>query len=868
MASVISQSDRIIHYPLNFHLRKSSILSRGVLNLLNRIRNSFNLVLLLIMVIPAVAENATVDIAAFGRLSANGKTQKAFDDLRAIEDNKIPYTQLHLKYFALGYWAFNLKKWSESRDLLENAMKYGRINAAHIYYLIGHSFKEEGKYDKAQEYFNRALDHKPPQNIIFQSRFELSEIAILNNSISKARSHLTYLEKRWRGTPNYPEIVWRMIGVELKENRKHLACRWARVMYSKQPTHPLVASWGVNLQENKFGVQQLGCVASQKDIRERMRRLNLSGYSDQARKEIEQLKSSATARDAQTYDMLLARHLESQGFPSEALKILSQHYESSKRNYNFLNLFAKVAARASEYSTAIGAYFSAYKLSPNSKNGKEALFTAAFLSYQTQDYDGAYRKFTELIKKYPGSGLARDSRWHLAWLKYLKTDYPGAEKSFRALLNEKYYARRRRVVRPFLNERTKYWLAMSLLKQQKFEEARVVFEPLANDKQLGFYSFAAQNRLKQLPAQDVPRKVAGSNNDAQFVGPAPANGEIEDAKALPNTLFSTGADEKADSESEDSEENLNTFSDEDSVEAEAPTEDSGPKFEASAEESETEAEKPETEAVTAFKNPQLRDRFQSASNLMAIGLNDWAKWELFEIERRTSNKTYLKMLMDAYTKIGSYNRAAYISEVHFSRERYKEGLKEGKQIWTYAYPRAYESFVANYAGKYGVPDALVYAIMRAESQFNQEALSPVGARGLMQIMPYTAQQLTKLLGEPSITEKDLHSAEVNLRLGSRYLSRLQKKFQSQIPLVAAGYNAGPHRVYTWLASFGRLEMDEFIEHVPFVETRNYMKKVVRNFALYQNLYNSKSNSLAWLTSPVVFDPTQTHTARENWDIID
>ncbi|MCB0351702.1 MAG: lytic transglycosylase domain-containing protein, partial [Bdellovibrionales bacterium] len=278
----------------------------------------------------------------------------------------------------------------------------------------------------------------------------------------------------------------------------------------------------------------------------------------------------------------------------------------------------------------------------------------------------------------------------------------------------------------------------------------------------------------------------------------------------------------------------------------------------------------EDEKVLAsdFRDPKLRERFKRANNLVSIGRKDWAKWELFEIERRTSNKTYLKMLMEAYSQLGFYNRTAYISEIYFSTERNRGGVAQARELWQYNYPQAYEKNVSNYASRFNVSESLVLAIMRAESHFNSEAYSPVGARGLMQIMPYTASQIARLLGEGGVTELDLLVPETNIRLGSRYLSRLQKKFQDQIPLVAAGYNAGPHRVYSWLNTFGTLDMDEFIEHVPFVETRNYMKKVVRNYAIYNALYGSKNDTFVWLTQPVPMRVSARPSPRENWDIID
>jgi soluble lytic murein transglycosylase len=135
----------------------------------------------------------------------------------------------------------------------------------------------------------------------------------------------------------------------------------------------------------------------------------------------------------------------------------------------------------------------------------------------------------------------------------------------------------------------------------------------------------------------------------------------------------------------------------------------------------------------------------------------------------------------------------------------------------------------------------------------------------MQIMPFTGERIaSQLLGRAGFNANDLLDPETNIRYGGRYLQRLQEKFGGSLPLVAAGYNAGPHRVQAWLRGFGALRMDEFIEHIPFVETRNYVKKVTRNFQIYRLLYRDDRGSLGWLVRPVGVSPDSGPNALEVW----
>jgi soluble lytic murein transglycosylase len=123
--------------------------------------------------------------------------------------------------------------------------------------------------------------------------------------------------------------------------------------------------------------------------------------------------------------------------------------------------------------------------------------------------------------------------------------------------------------------------------------------------------------------------------------------------------------------------------------------------------------------------------------------------------------------------------------------------------------------------------------MRAESTFNPSATSPVGARGLMQLMPETAGKMVK--GKNFDPER-LYDPDLNIRLGTRHLKDLIEQYKGNLVAVIASYNAGGHNVNRWLKTYEGLAIDEFIESIPFSETRDYVKKVLATAALYRKLY--------------------------------
>jgi soluble lytic murein transglycosylase len=137
------------------------------------------------------------------------------------------------------------------------------------------------------------------------------------------------------------------------------------------------------------------------------------------------------------------------------------------------------------------------------------------------------------------------------------------------------------------------------------------------------------------------------------------------------------------------------------------------------------------------------------------------------------------------------------------------------------------------------PDpAFSLGIMRQESNFDVGAVSLSGARGLMQLMPPTATAVAKKLGVPVSIPSLTVDASANMRLGTAYLQDVLTQFDQYLPLAAAAYNAGPHRVSQWLADngdprTGPIDMVDWIELIPISETRNYVQRVVENTAVYR-----------------------------------
>ncbi|WP_245155538.1 lytic transglycosylase domain-containing protein [Paracoccus ravus] len=153
------------------------------------------------------------------------------------------------------------------------------------------------------------------------------------------------------------------------------------------------------------------------------------------------------------------------------------------------------------------------------------------------------------------------------------------------------------------------------------------------------------------------------------------------------------------------------------------------------------------------------------------------------------------------------------------------------------FPAAYFPLTGLEAKPLGLPPELVMSIARRESEFNHTVSSHAGALGLMQVMPGTARDMAAKLGERYDAPRLTRDAAYNARLGAAYLDGLRDRFGPSIALVSAGYNAGPGRSARWLDDFGDLRRDadpvDWVEMIPFDETRNYVMRVTEALPIYR-----------------------------------
>ncbi|GEM_PF-1110945 len=244
----------------------------------------------------------------------------------------------------------------------------------------------------------------------------------------------------------------------------------------------------------------------------------------------------------------------------------------------------------------------------------------------------------------------------------------------------------------------------------------------------------------------------------------------------------------------------------------------------------------------AHKVPNLMikdDRLDRSRELAQMGLVEFAVEELGLLEKRKglskSDHEAICMLYQAYGDYYRSRRAVY-RYLDIDKDNYSAG---NDRYWRILYPRAYSAQVSTLAAERGLSPNHVWSIIMQESNFRAGVVSSAGAMGLMQLIPPTARQMARRLKITDFRRTDLFNPAVNIRMGINYLADVAAGIgthNGRLYMATAGYNGGPSNVKRWARARTDLEIDEWVEEIPFNETKNYVKRVFSNWSVYEMLY--------------------------------
>ncbi len=240
----------------------------------------------------------------------------------------------------------------------------------------------------------------------------------------------------------------------------------------------------------------------------------------------------------------------------------------------------------------------------------------------------------------------------------------------------------------------------------------------------------------------------------------------------------------------------------------------------------------------AAQVPDLPERLSARVRTLAlIQLFEAAAGELL----RTSPNTRGTRLQAAILlhRGGRYRASTSHLQQLFPGFVYRSFATLPRNIWRMLLPIEHAPLFAREARRHGLDPYLLVALVRQESAFDPRAESVAQARGLMQLIPPTARRVARQLSLDRFSLDQLFLPRLNIRLGSRYLADRLAQFNGDVDRAVASYNAGPDPVNLWLSEGNYREAAEFVENIPFTETRNYVKILHRNLQLYKRLYGEE-----------------------------
>ena len=238
-----------------------------------------------------------------------------------------------------------------------------------------------------------------------------------------------------------------------------------------------------------------------------------------------------------------------------------------------------------------------------------------------------------------------------------------------------------------------------------------------------------------------------------------------------------------------------------------------------------------------------RAEFKAAMALARAGLVEDAAWYLRRLlDRRRGDRGLALLAARASAAAGDHAAVARVVVNHFGGFLNRPARGMPGDFWTLVYPRPFWDTVVQSAGAHGVDPTLLVSLMRQESRFDPEARSAVGAVGLLQVMPYTAEALAvragvgRILTPDGLDEAALTDPAVNTAIAARLNADLLELFDGVRAPVIASYNAGEERVADWWEGARGLRQDFFVDTIPYSETRRFVREVLANYAAYQRVY--------------------------------
>ena len=645
--------------------------------------------------------------------------------------------------------------------------------------------------------------------------------------VAEFKKEAKLLVRRMNSLPEGLDFELKYLNWILKHNETAELCKSERNRW--------LAQTSLALSDISTGLSK--CPIEFDDFLYRMRMLIFSGEEKKAQSELKEFTVSQKLEGWQKA-YVQAIFYSNVGDPVSAFKEVKDFEKEILATDDYYDNLFYIAQRAGELGKAEELINKIIAKARNAKEKKEFTFQKAFLFYQTKKYQEAIDLFDQLIETHPSHKAKRkrsdydDLTWLKAWCYYLNKNYAEAKIEFIA---NKAWTRDK--------ARNLYWLAQTEWALDNhitgLDYFKQLAQPLLRGEFFNYYNLLGWLRFESYKSF-VKSNLLANQMSLLRAGRGPYF--LPDDQANPMRII-TEYKTYFEDLSQTDEGDIQIVNKDADVASESESE------------------------IVIQGSADLRKQIRWAESLIKWGYPDLAKWHLYEVEKSLKKRNTADPLIQHYIDKSLHNRALSLMQRLTSTQQKKISLRDDDLLWKSIYPRAYQLNVSAESQNRKISPNLIWSIMKAETQYKQDAISPVGAVGLMQFMPYTSQKVAAMIKDPYDLQ-NLFKPEVAIQYGAAYLKKLSVEFDGQLPLIAAAYNGGPHRVKLWLRNFGEIDFDVFVEHIPFMETRTYVKRVLSFYVTYQKIYDDKIDlkKVKFLTEKNPFQIKEPISLKEEWDV--
>lgn len=532
---------------------------------------------------------------------------------------------------------------------------------------------------------------------------------------------------------------------------------------------------------------------------ERMRRIDryLSARAvDPAHRELQELLDDVRGKAQQmAWDERTARvAYRSDDFENAlaGFQNLTQR-SSGPQRARYLRWASRSLAALGRFDEAVDIYEKLARDHRTQPDGRVYLYKAAWLAYNGGDHERSLTLFKQYAERFGESRDVDDAEWFIAWNAYRLSDDNASLRKLREL--------RQRYPSSKLVQRSLYWEARILHRQGRLDEAARAYGVAIDKEPSNYYAIYSTKRLKELVTQAEPEAAPQAALERLARPRFAALGAVAPGSPPANIAGKNNRRDRA-----------------------------TPRI-------------PEGSEVFDWERPTGK----RAVRLMKLGFLGAATDLVRRLEAKSGYAEAAVHFARArllYT-LGDYHAAFRIAASRLRRAPPEQAEAVSEML----YPFAHGELVERAEEEWKLSPLLLLSVIRQESAFDDRARSWASARGLMQIIPPTAARIAEALEVEDFHPGLLNDPRINVRFGSWYLRALLDTYHGHPLLALGGYNAGPLAMTRWVNARTELATDEFIEEIPYSETRSYIKKIVANLAHYHALYGGELSIPATMSAP-------------------